>query len=476
MPRRLSLGLFPALLLAASAGAADRDGAPPLTLDRRLQPIQTAQARRHQESPRARDNTALRLILDRQLHLPPAPEPDESGEAPTATSETTEFHAALVLAPQWLSEKTNSPYYVGPPTVDTPQRSGRNEIELRLRRGGFNAQGVLRQEVAKGHQPEYHGVANQIYYDGQITPGLGWTMGKKVMSLGVGFGFKPLDVVQRENRRSVNPAPLVGVPMLALERYTETDAWTVAWTRPGQHKGETDSRDPGLALRWYRLAGGDDLHAVLRASQRRKLEVGVGIAHVGGDEWLLHAAALYQRRAWQPTSQLIETGETIAIADPMIERDNGSHAKAVLGAQWTGSSGVSVLAEAWYDGDAYRKQDWQALDELTARQRTLSNSVPTEAIDGNVAWSSQAYLATNLLRDNVLLRLSYDDREHFKPYAELLTTPSDGGCVYTIGGDWVGDRNRFSLGLRQLGGNARSAYAQAPIRRVLWAEWRLALF
>jgi len=30
--------------------------------------------------------------------------------------------------------------------------------------------------------------------------------------------------------------------------------------------------------------------------------------------------------------------------------------------------------------------------------------------------------------------------------------------------------------LRQLGGAVDSAYARAPIRRLLWAEWRLAMF
>lgn len=337
----------------------------------------------------------------------------------SATAGALETHGTIVVAPQFHTANTNSPYYG---LVDVPQRTSRNEIELRAQEGGFNAQGILRQEVARGQRPEYHGIANQFYYDGQITPGLGWTVGKKAMPWGVGIGFKPLDVIQREDRRGINPPPLVGVPLVALERLTETDAWTVAWTRPGQGSGETDSRDSSLALHWYRLVDGDDLHGVMRVSQRRRLEAGLGATRVIGEEWSLHGAVLHQDRG-------------LARPDGSFER---AGTKAVAGLQWTGESGTSVLVEAWHDADAR--------------------------------------LATGTPRENLLLRLGYDDRDGFKPYLEVLFTPSDGGRVFTGGASWQGNRNRITLGLRQYGGRADSAYALAPIRRIWWAEWRLAIF
>jgi hypothetical protein len=392
------------------------------------------------------------------------------------TAGAWEFHGAVSVAPELLSDNAASPYFVGPPTVALPHRASRQDIELRVQEGGFNAQGILRQQVAEAARPEYHGIANQFYYDGELAPGLGWTAGKKVLSWGVGFGFKPLDVVQRENRRSINPPPLVGQPLAVIERFTATDALTVAWVRPGQGRGDTDADDPALALHWYRLAGGDDLHAVARLSSRRGLEAGIGATHVIGDEWSIYAAALHSQRYRLRLNPLVDNNGLLASADPSAETPRHNSLKAIAGAQWTGESGWSMLIEAWYDGDAYCRADWRRLDALTARQRTAAAFAPSTAIDANIAWSSQAYLATNLLRENLLARLSYDDRDGFKPYAELLITPRDRGLVTTVGASLEGNRQRVSYGLRQLGGAADSAYARAPIRRMLWAEWRLAMF
>jgi len=392
------------------------------------------------------------------------------------TAGAWEVHGALSVAPEWLSTDDASPYYVAPPPLLLPHRTSRQDFELRAQEGGFNAQGILRQQVAEGSSPEYHGIANQFYYDSQFSPGLGWSAGKKVLTWGVGFGFKPLDVVQREDRRAVNAPPLVGQPLAVVERFTATDALTLAWVRPGQGRGDSDADDPALALHWYRLAGGDDYHAVARLSSRRGGEAGVGVTEVIGETWSIYAAALYSQRYRIRLNRLPDSGDLLADADPTAETTRRDSLRAVAGAQWTGASGWSMLVEAWYDGDAYRRSDWVRLDALTAHQRAAYAMAPASAIDGNIAWSSQAYLAANLLRENLLARLSYDDRDGFRPYAELLVTPSDRGTVATLGASVEGNRQTVSFGLRQLGGAADSAYARAPIRRLLWAEWRLAAF
>ena len=391
-----------------------------------------------------------------------------------APAQATEFNATMYVVPEVDTPAAASPYYVGPPAV--PARTSRQDLDLRLRDGGFNAEGTLRWQAAQDAAPDQHGIVDQFYYDGEFDGGLGWTAGKKVMSWGAGFGFRPLDVILRENLRLVAQPPLVGTPLLAVEHFTADEAWTLAWTRPGAGAGSDDSTDSSLALHWYRLAGGNDWDTVARLSHRRGIETGLGVTHVVGAEWSLYTAALYESRYPQLLNPLAENGGLFATADPMTEVFKRNGVKAVAGAQWTGESGWSALAEAWYDGDAYTRAEWQRLDALTARQRALAGLAPPSAILGNAGWSSQAYLAPNILRENLLLHVSYDDRDGFKPYAEWLETPRDRGVVRTVGASIEGNRQRTAFGLRQLGGAADSAYAQAPVKRMAWVEWRIAMF
>jgi hypothetical protein len=394
---------------------------------------------------------------------------------PALAAQAGDFSASLSIAPEWRADNRDSAYFVAPPVVPAQNKSARQDLGLRWRDGGFNAQGTLRVLAREGQTPEHHGIVNQFYYDGDLGNGNGYTLGKKVMSWGVGFGFRPLDVIQREDRRSLNPPPLTGVPLAAWEHFSADAAYTLAWTNPGYRHEATDFRDQALAARYYRLVDGNDLHAVARLSGRHALEAGAGITHTSGEEWAFHAAALYQRRYGKTLNTLAENGGGIlATTNPMQEVTRRNGLKAVAGSQWTGTAGFGVLVEAWYDAEAYTRDEWRRLDALTTRQRALAGFAPASAINGNVAWSSRAFERPNLLRENLLLRLTHDD-ERWKPALELLVTPRDGGRVVTTSLEYQGDRQRISLGLRFLGGAADSAYAQTPAKRMAFFEWRLAL-
>lgn len=386
-----------------------------------------------------------------------------------------DFSASVGVAPEWRADNTASPYHVGPPTVAPQYPAARQDLGLRWREGGFNAQGTLRVLAREGQTPERHGIVNQLYYDGDLGGGNGYTVGKKVMSWGVGFGLRPLDVIQREDRRSLNPPPLTGVPLAAWEHFSADEAFTLAWTNPGYRHEATDFRDQALAARYYRLVDGNDLHAVARISGRHALEAGAGITHTSGEEWAFHAAGLYQRRYARTLNTLAENGGgVLAVTNPMQEVARRNGLKAVAGSQWTGAAGFGVLVEAWYDAEAYSRDEWRRLNALTARQRALAGLAPASAIDGNIAWSSRAFERPSLLRENLLLRLSCDE-ERWKSALELAATPRDGGRVVTASLEYQGDRQRVSGGVRFLGGAADSAYAQAPAKRMAFLEWRLAL-
>lgn len=171
--------------------------------------------------------------------------------------------------------------------------------------------------------------ANELAIDHALADGF-LTAGKKVMGWDVGYAFRPLDVVQREDRRALNPLALDGIPMLAWERFDADSATTVVWANPGRGRADATARqrnDEAIAIRHYRQRGARDEYAVLRLSDRNGIEAGASFSQVAGAGLELHASLLWQQRP----------------------RHGG---KALAGFTWTTESKFSVVGEAWTDRSA----------------------------------------------------------------------------------------------------------------------------
>lgn len=212
--------------------------------------------------------------------------------------------------------------------------------------------------------------------------------GKKVMSWDVGYAFRPLDVVQQEDRRALNPVTLEGVPMLAWEAFDESRAITVVWTNPGRGKRDQPRDDGALAVRLYRQLGSTDQYAVLRASQRNGLEGGVSFSHVASEAFEVHGSVLLQQRhdAWVYGAR----------TPPRWQPRNGG-GKALAGFTWTTESKFSVLGEAWLDRTASLGRQRNVL--LRASQTEGDFEVAADVLwqqgQGPVAGSRIASLAAN---------------------------------------------------------------------------------
>ena len=167
---------------------------------------------------------------------------------------------------------------------------------------------------------------NELSYDGAVGSGF-LSVGKKVMSWDVGYAFRPLDVVQREDRRALNPLALEGVPLLAWDRIDADSATTIVWANPTHGQAQQERDDEAIAIRHYRQRGARDEFTVLRMSRRNGVEAGASFSQVASDGLELHASLLWQQRPAQG-------------------------GKALAGFTWTTESKLSFLGEAWIDRSA----------------------------------------------------------------------------------------------------------------------------
>jgi len=245
------------------------------------------------------------------------------------------------------------------------------------------------------------------------TLGAGFlTTGKKVMSWDVGYAFRPLDVVQQEDRRALDPATLEGVPMLAWEAFDAHRAVTVVLSNPGNGRREQPRDDGSLAVRLYRQDGARDEYAVLRLSARNGVEGGVSFSQVASPEFEVHGSVLLQQRHedWQ--------------------RRNGG-GKALAGFTWTNEAKFSVLGEAWLDRTAMRQE-----------------------------------------RRNVLLRAAQNNGD-FDISADVLWQPgsgSGGGSrIGSVALSWKPGPWLFSASLRHFGGTAGAAVRNVAVATARYA-------
>lgn len=367
----------------------------------------------------------------------------------------------------------------GLPLTGFGRDRGRLEQEVRGRIGPASLLLTGTGFSEEGRTPAARLLANEAYVDFRAGENH-FTIGKKILSGDVAYGFRPIDVIQRELRLQVLPPALEGVPNLAWERFTKDTAWSVILANSGHGRRSDPKRDGSLTVRHYRRSDGTDLHAVARVSDRYRLEAGAALSTVPNESLELHASFLVQRRG-ERRVPLAEPATISALLDP--DRAVGvttlnTPRKALAGFTWTWESGWSVIGEAWWDGTAPSAADWQTLAAQARRRNALLGltGVPEAAIAGSLAASTRLFQAPSVSRRTALVHVGWTDPAGggWTAALEVLRTLEDGGWTATAAAGWEGDRVRFDAGMRRFGGKADSVYRLLPERGLLFAGVSLA--
>jgi hypothetical protein len=397
-----------------------------------------------------------------------------AGPARALDPAALDLQLRLRAAPEGTWENRGSPFAPAAGLTGQGAERGRGEVELRLRLDTLTADVAAHLTALQGSRPESVGVLNELFDDLELL-GLHLTVGKKVLSWDVGYGFRPLDLVQQQDRRAFLPFALEGVPLLALERFGEHSATSLVYANPLRGTSPRSRDDEALALRHYQRMGGLDLHLVARWSRRSLGQGGLAGSWVPAELLELHASALYQRRLERPGDARLDPGASpIAAADPARVRVSSDALSALAGFTLTPGRDLSFLVEGWIDPAAATASEWRARAALARTQgRLLSDpAVPRAAVLGNLAWGARAFEGQNLVRENLLARVS-QRWDRFEPDLDLLWTPGDGGLVATATLGWEGERTRLTAAARVYGGPGDAAVRLLPQRGVFNASWEL---
>lgn len=297
-----------------------------------------------------------------------------------------------------------------------------------------------------------------------------WTAGRKVVGWDVGYGFRPNDLVQQEQRRTLVSQPLQGRPVLMAEQFGAESAWSLVAVNPTTGRDATGADEGALAARWYQRLGSADAHAFARWGRRTQGSVGAAWSWVASDALELHASLRHLARydAWEDSSA---QPVALALASPWRPVLRQAAQLALVGGTWTNADQVSVLLEAWWDGTAPSRTHWRQWAERNgALQRLGAAGAPPIAVAANLAWQTQAFSASpSLHRQNLFARLAWTTGA-WESALDLLYHPADSGRLYTASLAWKGDRLRLEGGLRTSGGPGAAVVRQLPVQRQAYVQ------
>lgn len=293
------------------------------------------------------------------------------------------------------------------------------------------------------------------------------SVGKKIVSWDVGYGFRPNDVVQQEARRQLLPVTQEGRPLLQLDRFGADSSLTVVWVNP-QRTGKDALQGPdesALAARWYQHVGDADVHLIARLGDQTSASLGAAVAWIATDDWEIHASAraLQRRQGWA-FDQTVEPPARPVAQSPWHIETEGSASQWLLGTTWTGHRHQSFMLEYWHDGTAMSDTDWRAWFLRNQALDALPGHATVRA--ANLAWQAQPLVQSNLRQDNVFVRVAWQP-EHWVISQDALLTPADRGRILTTSIQWQGDQWRFNGSWRVYQGPSDALFSQLPTRRVL---------
>ena len=328
--------------------------------------------------------------------------------------------------------------------------------------------------VAQAERPEGGpGHSQATVMEGYAAGTLGnwqWSLGRKVVGWDVGYGFRPNDLVQQEQRRTLVSQPLQGRPVLMAEQFGAESAWSLVAVNPTTGRDATGAGESALAARWYQRLGSADAYAFARWGRRTQGSVGAAWSWVASDALELHASLRHLARhdTWQDASA---SAGALASASPWRALTAGAAQQLLLGGTWTSERQVSVLLEAWHDGTAPSRGQWKRwANRNAALQHLGAVGAPALAVAANLAWQTQAFSASpSLHRQNLFARLAWTTGP-WESALDMLYHPADGGRLLTASLAWKGDRLRLEGGLRASAGPGTAVVRQLPVQRQAFVQ------
>lgn len=387
-----------------------------------------------------------------------------------ASNVAAEGNISLQIAPSGYGNEHNRLFADNIPPSNYYQSD--EALQIQWRHGGFSLHAGIEARQQEGGTSSAHGYLYELFYDRSLGS-VDISVGKKRIDMGVGYAYRPLDMIQQQERQSLLAQQSEGVPLLSIERFSETGSVGLLYVNHIEWRSDTISAgEQEWAIKGYNLLGDYDLQWLIHHDEDRLNSAAAGFSWVGGEELELHGSVRYQGRYLAEPEFIFDVPSQTST---MVETTGKNGTVALLGFTWSHTSGYSVIGEYWYDSMAPDSDYWQSV--ITDKQYIQSGGVVNA---GNVAVMSSltdridyAFSQSNLQKKNLFLRLSYD-AQWADPAADIYYHPDDGGYSLTLRvAREISQNQQLEFAFRTLNGNDSSVMGNIGDNQQFVISWEI---
>lgn len=239
---------------------------------------------------------------------------------------------------------------------------------------------------------DFQYLVREFYFDHALGDYLHVTVGRKILKWGTGYAFNPTGVVEPQKEAS-DPSDRLnrfqGRQIFALDAYLGSHSLTLIYANElrfneGFNRGKNE-----FALRFYSLVGDVDVSLIGYWKEKEKSKVGFNTAFTYGTHLEFHSEFITQIGTNKQYHQILDsTNYQIYFGtNPYSARYRSSKQlfyKLLLGAQYIFNSGLSFMAEYYYNRAGLSRSEWEQWRNFTLfhqKQITEISPNPTSVID-----------------------------------------------------------------------------------------------
>ncbi len=381
---------------------------------------------------------------------------------------------SLLWHPQANSYNSHSIFHTPDEYVAQPRYNSQLVAEIThystLQQLDISLLASVQQQSQSGGSPQSDADINELtagYNRGEWE----FAIGRKIHSWGVGYSFRPLDIIQQTNQQRTSRQSLIGQDGITADYYSDNSSVSLLLLAATRHNRYPDN--PTIAGRYFITQGQHDLQLVGQYNHYSKTQVGAGGVSIINDNLALHGSMLYQQHYTQMINTLAEQGTIIlSRQNPYQPQDHNNGIQAVIGLSYATDNSQSFIAEYSYDSTVYTQQQWQAIYTLATQQQALLNDplTPKSATLGNIAWSALASQYATRPQHSLMLQWQYEG-EQWQPRINTLLAIEDRSHMTTLTLQRQFDSINFDIGIRHFSGKTNSFYGESILNNTIYATF-----